>query len=80
MLVLSAEQVVERFEDLLLQVQSGEEVIIHDETGRIVARLAPPLRQLPRVPGLDAASVQIADDFDAPLPDDILRAFDGEAT
>ena len=79
MLALSAEQVVEQFDDLLAQVQGGEEVIIHDESGRIVARLTPPLRQEPRVPGLDAGAVQIADDFDAPLPEDILRGFEGEA-
>jgi hypothetical protein len=28
--------------------------------------------------GMDAGKVWIADDFDAPLPDDIQRAFEGE--
>ncbi|WP_434046787.1 MULTISPECIES: hypothetical protein [Sorangium] len=28
--------------------------------------------------GMDRGTVQIADDFDAPLPEDLLRAFDGE--
>ena len=28
--------------------------------------------------GMDRGKVQIADDFDAPLPDDLQRAFDGE--
>ncbi|AUX26434.1 uncharacterized protein SOCEGT47_069960 [Sorangium cellulosum] len=28
--------------------------------------------------GMDRGKVQIADDFDAPLPEDVQRAFDGE--
>ncbi|WP_437764093.1 hypothetical protein WMF27_37415 [Sorangium sp. So ce281] len=28
--------------------------------------------------GMDRGTVQIADDFDAPLPEDLQRAFDGE--
>lgn len=28
--------------------------------------------------GLDRGKVQIADDFDAPLPEELRRAFDGE--
>jgi len=28
--------------------------------------------------GMDRGTVQIADDFDAPLPDDLQRAFEGE--
>ncbi|MGK4001442.1 hypothetical protein WMF31_02370 [Sorangium sp. So ce1036] len=28
--------------------------------------------------GMDRGKVQIADDFDAPLPEDMQRAFDGE--
>jgi len=29
--------------------------------------------------GMDRGKVRIAEDFDAPLPDDIQRAFEGEA-
>jgi hypothetical protein len=29
--------------------------------------------------GMDRGKVQIADDFDDPLPEDLQRAFDGEA-
>ncbi|WP_437509689.1 hypothetical protein [Sorangium sp. So ce1099] len=28
--------------------------------------------------GMDRGKVQVADDFDAPLPEDLQRAFDGE--
>ena len=29
--------------------------------------------------GMDAGRVKIADDFDAPLPDDLQRSFDAES-
>ncbi len=38
---------------------------------------APPLDRRAAV-GMDRGKVQIADDFDAPLPEDLQRAFDGE--
>ena len=77
MQTISAEQVVERFEDLLAQVRDGEEISIQDSAGNIVARLAPPRRFSPRVPGLDAETVKISEDFNAPLPDDFIDAFEG---
>jgi prevent-host-death family protein len=60
---------------LLEEVEAGGEVAIA-RAGRPVARLVPfanvgVRRQL----GQDAGLVQIADDFDAPLPDDLLRLF-----
>ncbi len=35
-----------------------------------------PAARLPRVPGQDKGEVMMADDFDAPLPDDILDSFE----
>ena len=60
---------------LLARVEAGEEVVIK-RAGRPVARLVPihpPERR--RVPGLDKGKVWIADDFDAPLPEDLQRFF-----
>ena len=61
---------------LLRRIASGEEVTIL-RSGTPVARLVPirekPIRQL----GLDAGKVRIADDFDDPLPEDFLEAFEG---
>ncbi len=61
---------------LLERVMGGEEVIIA-RAGRPVARLVP-IEEKParRVPGSAAGRVVIAPDFDAPLPDDILEAFE----
>jgi prevent-host-death family protein len=62
---------------LIDQVNAGEEIVI-TRHGRPVARLipagaAPPKRKLGTLKG----KVWIADDFDAPLPDDLLDLFEG---
>lgn len=60
---------------LLARVAAGEEVLI-SRAGKPVARLVPvdkPRRR--RVPGRDRGKVWIADDFDAPLPPDLLALF-----
>lgn len=63
---------------LLQKVAAGEEVTI--------ARAGVPVARLVRVPtekknirplGFDRGRVWVADDFDAPLPDDLLKAFYG---
>jgi prevent-host-death family protein len=55
----------------------GEEIVIA-KAGKPVARLVPLTGSRPkrRLGGL-AGKVRIPDDFDAPLPDDILDAFEG---
>jgi len=58
-------------------VQSKAEIIIA-ENGGAVARLAPPeTTARRRTPGMDAGKIIIAPDFDAPLPDELLNAFEG---
>ena len=63
---------------LLDQVAAGEEIIIATD-GKPVARLVPfePHRE-PRRPGLMKGRIWIAEDFDDPLPEQILAAFRGE--
>ena len=61
---------------LLDQVAAGDEVIIA-KAGVPVARLVPvvvPLDQRPL--GTEQGRVFIADDFDAPLPADVLDSFE----
>ena len=63
---------------LLDRVAAGEEIIIA-KAGRPVARLVPvkpPSR--PRTPGTLAGRITLAEDFDAPLPEDLLDAFEGK--
>ncbi|XOB98258.1 type II toxin-antitoxin system Phd/YefM family antitoxin [Deinococcota bacterium DY0809b] len=62
---------------LLEEVLLGEEVVIA-RGGRPVARLVP-LQETParRTPGTARGKVRMADDFDAPLPEDLAEAFGG---
>jgi antitoxin (DNA-binding transcriptional repressor) of toxin-antitoxin stability system len=63
---------------LLDQVAAGEEIVIA-HAGQPVARLAPfEPHRAPRAPGLLKGKIWIAEDFDEPLPAQILAAFRGE--
>jgi prevent-host-death family protein len=62
---------------LLQRVAAGEEVTIA-RAGVPVARLvAIRTKKKLRPLGMDRGRVWVADDFDAPLPDDLLREFYG---
>ncbi len=63
---------------LLQKVANGEEVTIA-RAGVPVARLVAvePEKKKIRPLGMDRGRVWVADDFDAPLPDDLLKAFYG---
>jgi prevent-host-death family protein len=66
------------FSKLLSRVATGEEIIIA-RAGKPVARLVPLVRDLStRTPGSARGKIWMAPDFDAPLPDDILHAFEGQ--
>jgi prevent-host-death family protein len=67
-----------QFSKLLQRVLTGEEVVIA-KAGTPVARLVPFERQpVRRVPGSAKGKIWIAPDFDAPLPAEILDAFEGK--
>jgi prevent-host-death family protein len=61
---------------LLARVSVGEEIIIA-KAGRPVARLTP-LEDAPvvRIAGSAVGEVVLMPDFDAPLPDDVIEAFE----
>jgi prevent-host-death family protein len=63
---------------LLDRVEAGEHLVVV-RGGRPVAELRPvaPARLTPRPFGLAAGAFAVPDDFDAPLPDDVLREFEG---
>lgn len=66
------------FSKLVDAAANGEEIIIA-KAGKPVARLVPleqakPLRRIGGMKG----QIRIADDFDAPLPADLLAAFEGK--
>jgi prevent-host-death family protein len=65
---------------LLDRVEGGEHLLVTRD-GRPVAELrpvAPARTTAPRPFGLAAGAFTVPDDFDAPLPDDVLREFEGQ--
>lgn len=60
---------------LLAEVEQGGQVIIA-RSGRPIARLVAVTSET-RTLGMDEGRIRIAEDFDAPLPDDVLDAFEG---
>lgn len=64
--------------ELVDRAEGGEEIIIA-KAGRPVARLVPLASAGARVSGRWRGQMKIAPDFDAPLPDDLQRAFEGDA-
>lgn len=66
-----------RFSALLRRVAAGEEITIANR-GVPVARLVPvPPAKPQRKLGIFGGTIKISDDFDAPLPDEILDLFEG---
>jgi len=64
---------------LIEEVEAGHEVVIA-RGGRPVARLAPlPSAKPPRVLGLLAGRYAVPDDWDAPLPSDVIASFSGSS-
>ena len=64
---------------LIERAAAGEEIIIA-KRGKPMAVLGPlPVASPRRTPGAWKGRIKIAPDFDAPLPDDLLAAFEGDS-
>lgn len=61
---------------LLRRVAAGEEIVIA-RGGVPIARLVPVETARPRRFGTDRGLFTVPDDFDRPLPEDVLRDFEG---
>ncbi|SFM18233.1 type II toxin-antitoxin system Phd/YefM family antitoxin [Rugamonas rubra] len=77
MATVSIHEAKTSFPKLVDAAAKGEEIIIA-KAGKPAARLVS-LETLPAVRHFGAlkGKIRIADDFDAPLPDELLRAFEG---
>jgi antitoxin (DNA-binding transcriptional repressor) of toxin-antitoxin stability system len=78
MSTISFQELQQNPDALLERVEAGEHfVVVRD--GRPVAELRPVAagRLSSRPFGLCAGAFTVPDDFDAPLPDDLLREFEG---
>ena len=78
MRTINIHQAKTHFSKLVDAVMEGESIVIA-KAGKPVAKIVPieakkPKRQF----GLLKGKIKIADDFDAPLPEDILNAFEGK--
>ena len=63
---------------LLDRAANGEEIVI-TRNGRPVAKLVPAVAaRKPRKLGVLKGRIRIGKSFDAPLPDDVLDAFEGK--
>jgi antitoxin (DNA-binding transcriptional repressor) of toxin-antitoxin stability system len=76
---VNQQEAEQQFSELFSQVLQGEEVIISVQ-GQEMARLIPSNLSLqPRVPGIDKGRFVVPDDFDDPLPEAIIKAFEGKS-
>jgi len=71
--IVNVDQAKTHLSRLLEQVANGEEVVIA-KSGRPVARLVA-ISESPRRPGRLKGKIQMADDFDAPLPEAFAATF-----
>ena len=60
---------------LLRRVAMGEEIVI-SRGGEPVARLVAVEKRAQRQLGIDEGRFEVPEDFDAPLPDDVLDTFE----
>ena len=79
---VTLQEAAEHLPQLIARASAGEEVVITDG-GREVARLVAATnnkaeRKSPRKLGLLSHLGPVPADFDAPLPEEVLRAFRGE--
>jgi prevent-host-death family protein len=74
---VEAREAKTHFSKLLAIVEQGHEVVIA-RAGKPIARLIPYETSRPApVFGADRGRFKIPDDFDAPLPDEVLALFEG---
>ena len=78
MTMVNIHQAKTHFSKLVDAVMLGEEIIIA-KAGKPAVKLVPISISKPkRKPGALKGKIKIAKDFDAPLPDEILDAFEGK--
>jgi antitoxin (DNA-binding transcriptional repressor) of toxin-antitoxin stability system len=74
---ISVAEAEAKISELFQQIRQGEEVIIL-ENGHELARVIPNKQpKALRIPGIDEGKIIFAPDFEDPLPEDILKAFEG---
>lgn len=67
------------FSELVRAAEAGEEVVVL-RGSTPVARIVPYAPAVARELGFDRGVLRVADDFDAPLPSDVLEDFEAGGT
>lgn len=76
MTMINIHEAKTHFSKLVDKAMRGEEVIIGKSGTPVVKLIAIQDKKPKRVPGALKGKIKIADDFDAPLPTDILKEFE----
>lgn len=77
--VVSMHQAKTNLSKLVQRAKAGETILL-GAYGQIEAKLVPPDLDRPKKQiGILSGKLVVPDDFDAPLPDDILAAFEGDS-
>ena len=76
-LTVTIEEVKERFEELVQDAAARNEDIVVAKNGATVARVLPEATAAtaPRVPGSCKGLFEVPEDFNDPLPDEVLELF-----
>ena len=75
--VVNTHQAKTQLSRLLRRVAAGEEIIIANRGVPVARLVAVEAQKAKRQLGFYGDTIKIPDDFDAPLPDEILEAFEG---
>lgn len=80
MSVISMHQAKSTLSQLVKRAEGGETILI-GAYGKVAAKLVPATAggARPKKIGILAGKLVVPDDFDAPLPDALLKAFEGDA-
>ncbi|MBN1906825.1 MAG: type II toxin-antitoxin system prevent-host-death family antitoxin [Deltaproteobacteria bacterium] len=71
------QDVIDKFPQLIKDVESGQDVIISRE-GKPLARISPVKSCEFKIQfGVLKGKIKVSEDFDAPLPDEVLSGFEG---
>jgi antitoxin (DNA-binding transcriptional repressor) of toxin-antitoxin stability system len=77
--VLDLAEVRSRLPELIRRAAAGEEIRIGEDDRPVVKLVPCAAAPQPRRPGGWAGRARVGDDFDAPLPQAVLDAFEGGA-
>jgi prevent-host-death family protein len=79
MIEINVHEAKTHFSRLLARVAAGEEIIIA-KAGTPIARLVPFRKPKSKRPlGMDRGVFVVPEDFDSPLPDELLEAVEGDS-